>query len=252
MTSSIIIYTHNNEDNIFNVVVTNCRRYPEHEIIVIDDNSDDNTPTLLDELSEEYDFIHLRFNRKIGVGSAISEGIINATKEIVVLIDSRYAYIRQEYFERALLEISRYECEIVDFLPLNDSFKYNASPFSGTFRAKAILKDTIVPLIQELIGINNNLDFFLDLYFRLKRRRILYLSIGYTDLTGSELKNNDLETDDKKEFRTILLELFLADCDLIIKRLKNLFINRNEYNPVVINSVQTEINRRLEEITNVF
>lgn len=249
--SSIVIYTHNNEKNIVNIVATCCKITPEHEVIILNDSSDDNTNNLLDTLSGYYDFIHLTFKNKIGIGSAIVEGIILSTSEILVLIDASVENISKEFIGKMLQLINRSACDIVETHPSNPFIDNDMVMPNAAFGTKALVKKEIFPLIQDLLGVNYNLDFFIDLYYRLNRKRIQYLNTDESCLQDSNIGNLQVRKKDGNVLQDRMAEYYLADLELVIKRLKNLFLNHNQYSPFSIYSVQKDLNQRIEELHKI-
>lgn len=83
---SIIIPTYNEEDNIVELIhkIQENLGATMHEILVIDDGSDDNSASL----SEKAGAKVIRHPYNIGNGAAIKTGIRNAKGEILVMIDA--------------------------------------------------------------------------------------------------------------------------------------------------------------------
>lgn len=88
---SIVIPAHNEEDLIEKVVSDICselnRESIKNEIIIVDDNSEDSTPAIIDRLARNYDNIKA-IHRKppTGFGRAIREGIDNVTGDVIVMV----------------------------------------------------------------------------------------------------------------------------------------------------------------------
>ncbi len=88
---TFIIPTFNESNNIKGLLkkLNKLQNIYEIEIIVVDDNSNDGTPELVRELAKKKKNIRLinRINR-FGLSSAIKEGCINATNEIIAIMDA--------------------------------------------------------------------------------------------------------------------------------------------------------------------
>ena len=88
---SIVLPTHNEEKNITPIIqeiIERGNRY-DIEIIVVDDNSNDNTANLIREFSKKDSKVRLisRIDR-FGLSSAIKEGCLNARGDIIAVMDS--------------------------------------------------------------------------------------------------------------------------------------------------------------------
>ena len=96
MKISVIIPMYNEEDNVIQTLtdVENVlNKYEDHEIIVVDDGSYDNTY----ELSEKFElnnsnFHILKHSVNMGMGRALRTGFENTTGDIVVTIDADLSY----------------------------------------------------------------------------------------------------------------------------------------------------------------
>ncbi|MCS6926186.1 MAG: glycosyltransferase family 2 protein [Candidatus Binatia bacterium] len=61
---------------------------PRYEILVVDDGSDDDTATVLQELAAQYPHLHVvRFRRNYGKAAALSEGFARASGDYLITMD---------------------------------------------------------------------------------------------------------------------------------------------------------------------
>lgn len=91
--ASVLIPVWNEEKTVaatLNSIIEMKKKYKgQFEVIVIDNNSTDNSPKIVKEYSKKYDFIRLIFEReKQGKSFAVNRGIAEAKNELVVTIDA--------------------------------------------------------------------------------------------------------------------------------------------------------------------
>ena len=90
-TISIVLPTYNESQNIVPLIkkLLELSDLYELELIVVDDNSHDGTTTLVREISQKDKRIRLLYRiDRSGLSSAIKEGILNATGQIIAVMDS--------------------------------------------------------------------------------------------------------------------------------------------------------------------
>jgi dolichol-phosphate mannosyltransferase len=97
MELSIVIPAHNEEDNLptlideINKVMFSLNM--KYEILLVDDNSTDNTEKILGDLRKKYDnlrSIHRKKNQ--GVGNSLKEGFREARGEIIITMDADFSH----------------------------------------------------------------------------------------------------------------------------------------------------------------
>ncbi|MFH1308287.1 MAG: glycosyltransferase [archaeon] len=88
MKVSVVIPVHNGEktlENCLNSVLN--QTYKNYEIIVVDNNSTDNTKKIVDKFKRDSNKIKYFFEKKIGRGATRNTGIKNSKGSIIVMID---------------------------------------------------------------------------------------------------------------------------------------------------------------------
>jgi glycosyltransferase involved in cell wall biosynthesis len=83
MDTSVIIPAYNEAENIGNIIMKIRELYPDFEIIVVDDGSQDNTS----EVASNAGALVFRHPYNIGNGAAVKSGIRIASGDIIVLMD---------------------------------------------------------------------------------------------------------------------------------------------------------------------
>ena len=88
---SIVIPTYNERENIVPLIerIEKCLKDIPIEILVVDDNSPDGTADLAEELGKKYGNIRvLRRGEKLGLGSAVSQGINQSRGKVIAIMDA--------------------------------------------------------------------------------------------------------------------------------------------------------------------
>ncbi len=88
---SIVVPTYQERENIVNFIhrIENVLKGLDFEIVVVDDNSPDGTADLAENLNEQYGNIKvIRRPAKLGLGSAISDGIKASNSEVIAVMDA--------------------------------------------------------------------------------------------------------------------------------------------------------------------
>lgn len=108
MRLSVVIPAYNEEENIRKAVIDVVDKFPEAEIVVVDDASTDTTLKILEDLSEDFDSLNVLTNDKnMGHGYTVRRGLKAAKGDFVLYIDADrqldLAYLDQlpsDWFEK--------------------------------------------------------------------------------------------------------------------------------------------------------
>ena len=114
---SIIIPTYNAENYILNAInslIYQTIGFNNLEVILVDDNSTDNTKKILEELSEKYENIKTIFlDENSGSPSKPRNiGIIKAKSEYIMFLDNDDSYCK-DFCEKMYFTIQKYDADIV-------------------------------------------------------------------------------------------------------------------------------------------
>ena len=112
---SIILPTYNEENNILSIIneIIDRNKIYDLEIIIIDDNSKDNTENLVRAFSKKDSRVRLisRIDR-FGLSSAIKEGCLNAKGDIIAVMDSDGQHEVKSLFE-AIDLLCNNNCDLI-------------------------------------------------------------------------------------------------------------------------------------------
>lgn len=101
---SIILPTYNESENLKKLIPEIEQKFPQAEIIVVDDNSPDGTAEIAQTLGAR---VILR-KKKEGIGAALKEGYDNASNEILVSMDADCS-IQVEDIDRLIVKLDNYD-----------------------------------------------------------------------------------------------------------------------------------------------
>jgi len=95
---SVVVPVWNEEGSISLLVEELARVLPEHELIVVDDASTDETPRILDGLQQRYPALRVeRLERNSGHGAAVAKGIELTSGEWVFVLDSDRQIVVEDF-----------------------------------------------------------------------------------------------------------------------------------------------------------
>ncbi len=94
---SVVVPTYNEEDNIGRLVETVSSAleksgFNDFEIVVVDDNSTDSTPSIMDQLAKAGSVAALHRQGIRGIFSAIMDGVRAARSDVVVIMDADFSH----------------------------------------------------------------------------------------------------------------------------------------------------------------
>lgn len=122
---SVIVPTYKVEDYLENCIKTLIgQTYKDLQIILVDDGSPDNCPSICDEWAEKDDRIVVIHKENGGVSSARNLGIEKATGDYISFIDPDDV-ISNDYYEIMINSIGDCECALCGFQEFSNSITFN-------------------------------------------------------------------------------------------------------------------------------
>jgi len=181
---SVILPTYNEADNIIQVIESIKANLPQAitaEIIVVDDNSPDQTGKIVEEYSKQLtdtssfsiQIVHRK--QKTGLSSAIIRGINSARGDLIVVMDSDFSH-PPEVIPRMIEELRDPQCDIV----IASRYVRGGSIIGWPFKRRIISKGA-TKIAQYGLGVKETKDPMSG-FFALKRyvvNHIEFDAIGY-------------------------------------------------------------------------
>lgn len=208
---SLVVPAYNEEKRIYTMLSQYCSYFPDYEIIVVCDGTD-NTPNIVKSMSESNTNIKLlHFNKRLGKGGAIREGFNIANGEIVGFVDADESVKPSEiasmidrlYNVDGVIASRRLnESKIIVKQPLKrriTSKSFNVLvrlmfnlPFKDTqCGAKVFKKEAIDLILDKLVA--NGFEFDVDLLWKLKKNGCTIVEYpiewGHSEGSSFSLKN---------------------------------------------------------------
>lgn len=250
MKASIIICTYNEEKTIADVLTACCKLNPDYEIIVVDDGSTDNTENIMNELSKRYSFRYERLKKNMGKSWAMAHGVEISENDMILFFDADVSNIMQEHFDELLKPIIENTADMVLGQPSETLIDYRINPFKVLTGERAMLKKDLIPVLDDIRDIRFGVETFLNLYYQANGKRISYVLLKGLKHPTTYEKSGSVSIATKKyldEGKEIAITI-MNNQDLINQRVKLLVSNSNLNSKKKMNSLQNDINLKLQDI----
>lgn len=245
MKTSIIICSRNNEQSVYTTVAACCKHNPESEVIVVDNASTDKTEILLKELSGYYKFEFLKLQENEGTGNAMALGAEYATSDLVLFINANVEGLRKEHFKKMIDPFQNAEVDLVYGTLPETLIDYRVNPFQIFTGCRAMLKQDLLPLLNDFREIRFGLDYYINLYFQSKGKRLKMISLDGLKQTYEKEKSASNNTKDQDREMAFAI---LNNLDLITKRIQNKIQDKKGYSDFSITSAQHQLNNKMQSI----
>jgi len=254
MKTSIIICTYNEEKTIADVVNSTCNLNPDSEIIIIDDGSTDNTESILKDLSGKFCFSYERLQENHGKSWAMAHGVEMATNEVILFFDADVSNIKKEHFDSLLDPVMNGSADLVLGQPSETLIDYRINPFKSLTGERALLKNDIMPVLNDIRHIRFGIETFLNLYYQAQGKKIKYVLLKDLKHPSTYQKSDSFTLATKKYLKEgkEIAQTILDNQDLIRQRVELLINKSNKEAKKKIDFLQQEINSKLLELKDKF
>ncbi len=243
---SIIICTFNEEKTISKVVTSCCKYNQESEVIVVDDGSTDNTESILIELQKNYTFQYEKLLQNKGKSWAMAHGVEISVNDIILFFDADLLNITREHFENILKPIFNNSADMVLGQPSETFIDYRINPFKSLTGERVLIKNDILPILDDIREIRFGVETFINLYFQAKGKRIKYVLLKGLIHPTKYSKTTSIKATKEyiSEGQEIALTL-LENYDLITQRIEYLMKKADRQVGTKFSTIQKEINNKL-------
>jgi len=246
---SIIICAYNEEATIENVV-QKCRKYnKESEIIVVDDGSTDKTVDYLKNLEKKLALKLILLPENKGKSYAMVAGVKQAENEVILFFDADVSGIKKKHFNQLIDPVfdKKESVDMVLGYPSETFIDYRLNPFKSLTGERAIKKEYLQPILDNIKDIRFGVETYINLYFQAHGKKI-----KYTMLDGLTHPNKYDKTTSAKATKEFINEgkeiavTLLQNYDLIAKRIGNSFEEQGDNLKSSFKNLQDEINEKIQ------
>jgi glycosyltransferase involved in cell wall biosynthesis len=225
MKTSIIICTDNEDKTIAEVVRACCEMCINSEVIVIDDGSTDRTEDILMDLLGKYAFTYERLPKNMGKAWAMAYGVEIAYNDVILFFDADVLNITQEHFHDLLEPVFCGDADMVLGQPSITFIDYRMNPFKSLTGERAMKKEDILPILNDIREVRYGVETFINLYFQSKGKRIKYVLLEGLKHPTKYTKTSPIKAtlEFVSEGRDIATTILINN-HLIIKRLENILL----------------------------
>jgi len=147
------------------------------EIIVVNDGSTDNTKETISDCKKTLNVIDIHLLENKGKGFAMAMGIEQASSEIIVFCDADLYNLRREHFLQLITPIIENEAEMVLGQPTETLINYRINPFKILSGQRAVLKNDILPIVEEMKKSKFGVETLINLYYESQEKRVKYVKL---------------------------------------------------------------------------
>ncbi|KAA3633666.1 MAG: glycosyltransferase family 2 protein [Bacteroidetes bacterium] len=246
---SIVICAYNEERTIAQVVIA-CRMYnPGAELIVVDDGSSDETPSILMHLQEQYDFVYERLAENHGKSYAMVRGVELANNEVILFFDADLRNIKPNHFDQILQPILSGEADMVLGQPSETLINYRVNPFRSLTGERALLKKDLLPILDEIRNIRFGVETYINLHFQANGKIIKYVLLEGLSHPVKYAKTTPLNAtreliSESQEIATTLIQ----NHHLLIKRAQNSIVRTNKNITKTVNGINQDFQTKIRSL----
>lgn len=179
----------------------------------------------------------------------MAHGVEISMNEIILFWDADLSNIRKEHFDKLLQPIFNDSADMVLGQPTETLIDYRINPFASLTGQRAVKKDEIFSIIEEIRHTRFGVETYINFYYRAQGKRIKYVLLeGLTHPTKYQKTTPVKAT---KEFifegKEIAMTL-IQNQDLIIKRVKNILKDNTKSTNKKLLLLQEEINIKIKNL----
>jgi len=185
ITVSAVVPAFNEAPRIVNVLSFLQSCADVHEIVCVDDGSEDKTSEIVKNKFPDVKLITLPQNK--GKGNAVAVGIENATCDVVLLVDADLMGLKPEHIGNLLRPMLEGECDIV--VSVRDYWS-DSIIFRSLSGERAYKRKDLLPHLEKIKKLGFKLELYLNYTFCEKKVKTVLLEGVYNPLKWQKMQTN--------------------------------------------------------------
>jgi len=177
LNTTAIVCAYNEEKTIESILNNICETKNFDEVIVINDGSQDETESRINELklTKKFTAIHLSENK--GKGFAMAKGIVLAKTEFLVFIDADLSNFTHEHANELLIPILNGKADMVLGQPTKTLIHPDINPFKRLSGQRALKKTDLMPLIEKMKTVRYGVETLINIHYKTMHKKVKYVSL---------------------------------------------------------------------------
>lgn len=169
---SAIICAYNNQSTIENILKGISDVPDIHEIIVINNGSQDSTGHIINFVKSDVRLSDIHWIKNRGKGYAMAKGIEISTTDYLIFIDAGLTNLTANNVHQLLNPLTNGNADMVLGSPHNALFKYKLNPFKNLTYERAVKKSDIILITNKIKDSRFGAETLINLYYRTNKKII--------------------------------------------------------------------------------
>ena len=175
--TTAIVCAFNEEKTIESILSDVCEIKFFDDVIVINDGSQDETKSRINELklTKKFTAIHLAENK--GKGFAMAKGTVLAKTEFLVFIDADLSNFTHKHALELLIPVLNGKADMVLGQPTKTLIHPDINPFKSLSGQRALKKMDIMPLLEQMKTVRYGVETLINIHYKTMHKKVKYVSL---------------------------------------------------------------------------
>lgn len=162
-----------NEEKTIESIIRNISNIPNiHEIIVINDGSQDSTGQIIKTIKTEVVLTDIHFEENKGKGFAMAKGIEISTCEYLLFVDADLTNFTIAHARQLLAPLIASKTDMVLGQPGKALFGYKYNPFKKLTGQRSLRKADIIPIVGKMKDSRFGVETLINMYYKANRKKV--------------------------------------------------------------------------------
>jgi len=173
--STAIICAYNEQKTIANILKDVYETHSFHEVIVINDGSNDKTGELIKEFKKTSNILDVHLLKNRGKGFAMAKGAELASREYLVFIDADLSNFTTEHACELLTPVLSGKADMVIGQPSETLIHPDVNPFKNLAGQRALKKTDILSILQKMKTVGYGVETLINMHFKLNKKVVKHV-----------------------------------------------------------------------------